>query len=209
MCGRFNAKPVKANRRWAEILPERPTLPIEYRFNTPPTTNIAIITAQGWQVAKWGMVPRWAPEFKSKFSTINARIESVQELRTFKSAWRESRTCVVPAAGYYEWPEYLDKQPYYIHKPGDMLCFAGLWEPWKDGQISCTFLTEEPHGPLADLHDRMPVMLSPDMARCWLEEGTKINPSGSGVCFELEWYPVSKAVNNVRNEGPELIERIS
>jgi putative SOS response-associated peptidase YedK len=98
-------------------------------------------------------------------------------------------------------------QPFhYIHKLGDMM-LAGLWELRKDGRISCTFLTAEPHGALADLHDRMPVMLNPEMAERWLAEGTKMNPSGSGICFEVKFHPVSKAVNSVRNEGPELIER--
>lgn len=162
MCGRYSNHR-QAMERWAKILNDWAKVTEgdgRLRYNVPPTTQIPIVTAEGPHWARWGMVPRWAPEFKSQFSTINARIETVQELRTFKTAWCESRTCLVPAAGYFEWPEYLDKQPYYIHKPDDMLVFAGLWEPWKDGQISCTFLTEEPHGALADLHDRMPAVLS-------------------------------------------------
>lgn len=205
MCGRYNNHR-QAMERWVEILRDWPSDEVRLRYNVAPTTEIPIVTADGVRLARWGMVPNWAKEFKSKFATINARLETVATLPTFRGAWRASRTCLVPAAGYYEWPEYLDKQPYYIHKPGDMLVFAGLWEPWGD-KISCTFLTEEPYGELANLHDRMPVMLSPDYAKRWLTEGTRMNPSGAGVCFELEWYPVSKAVNNVRNDGAELILR--
>lgn len=184
MCGRYNNHR-QAMLRWVEILGDWAMVTEReggLRFNVPPTTQIPIVTVEGVRWARWGMVPVWAEEFKSKFSTIIARIETVEKLPAFRGAWRAGRTCLVPAAGYYEWPEYLDKQPYYIHKPGDM--------------------------PLADLHDRMPVMLSPDMAERWLAEGTKMNSSGSGVCFEVEFYPVNKAVNSVRNEGPELVERI-
>lgn len=131
MCGRYNNHR-QAMERWREILLDWPSDEAWLRYNVPPTSDIPIVTAEGVRIARWGMIPSWAKEFKSKYATFNACIETVGDLPTFRNAWKASRTCLVPAAGYYEWPEYLDKQPYYIHKPNDMLVFAGLWEPWGD-----------------------------------------------------------------------------
>lgn len=207
MCGRYNNH-LQVMHDWANLLKDWPS-DEERKYNTAPTTTIPIVTADGVKMARWGMVPSWSKEFKTKYSTINARIESVKASRLYKSAWEASRTCIVPAAGYYEWREENGvKQPYYIYKPNDLIAFAGLWEPWSD-KMSCTILTEEAFGNTAELHSRMPVTLSLNKAEDWLNRGTEVDPTGCGVNFELEYYPVSRDVNSVRNEGPQLIEPLA
>lgn len=204
MCGRYNNH-LQTMNAWANLLEDWPSSDA-LSYNVAPTTNIPIVTVAGVKSARWGMVPSWSKEFKAKDSTINARIETVRESRLFRSAWEEGRTCIVPAAGYYAWREENGiKQPYYIHKPGDLIAFAGLWEPW-NYQISCTILTEEAFGNTAALHSRMPITLSLSLAEDWLESGTRIDPTGSSINFELDYYPVNQAVNSPANQGPQLIE---
>lgn len=206
MCGRFNNH-LQAMHAWTNLLEGWPSSEA-LSHNVAPTTNIPIVTAGGLKMARWGIIPCWAKEFKTKYSTINARIETVRESRLYRSAWEEGRTCIVPAAGYYEWREENGvKQPYYIHKPGGLIAFAGLWEPW-NYQISCTILTEEAFGNTAELHSRMPITLSLAKAEDWLEHGTQTDPTGSGINFELDYYPVSRAVNSPKNQGEQLIAPI-
>lgn len=206
MCGRYNNH-LQDMQAWADLLVDWPTAK-HLSYNVAPTSNIPIVTTTGTHIARWGMVPSWSPEFKTKYSTINARIESLQGSRLYTPAWEESRTCIVPAAGYYEWREEDgQKQPYYIHKPGDIIAFAGLWEPW-NYQMSCTILTEEAFGNTSELHRRMPITLSLSKAEAWLEKGTVVDPSGSGVNFELQFHPVSRKVNNPEADGAELVQQI-
>lgn len=207
MCGRYNNH-LAVMHAWDKILQDWPG-DAELSYNVAPTTTIPIATKEGVRMARWGLVPSWANEFKTKYSTINARIETVQEKRVYSAPWQASRTCIVPAAGYYEWREENGvKQPYYIHKQGDVIAFAGLWEPWRD-QISCTILTEEAFGNTAALHSRMPITLSLEGAEQWLEQGTQIDPTGSGINFALQYHPVTRAVNSPSAQGEELIKPIA
>ena len=205
MCGRYNNHR-QAMEKWAEILKDWPTDDERLSYNVCPTDIVPIVTKSGLRWARWGMVHRSAREFKSTRSTSNARIETVTERPTFRDAWRESRTCLVPAAGYFEWPDNQRHQPYYFHTPDDTLVFAGIWEPWRD-QVSCTFLTENPRGNVVGIHDRMPVMLTPERALQWLVGGTKVDPTGCNICENLVIYPVNPKMGKNENDGPHLIER--
>jgi putative SOS response-associated peptidase YedK len=195
-------------REFVDLLDEWPP-ESQLSYNVAPTTQIPIITKSGLALARWGMVPSWADEFKTKYATFNARLESVKESKLFAPAWKSARTCLIPAAGYYEWRDELGaKQPYYVHAPDSgLIVFAGLWEPWQD-RMSCTVITMESSGNITDLHIRMPLMLTSELAKTWLNEGPVIDPFASTVCQSVAFHPVSRAVNSSRASGPDLIQPI-
>ncbi len=198
-------------REWRDILQDWPT-DIPTGFNVAPTQIIPAVQAQGTFPMRWGLVPAWSKEPSPQYATFNARLESANSKPAFRDAWRHSRTCLIPALGYYEWrTERGVKQPYFVHAPEDtgLLVLAGLWEQ-REGQYSCTILTRESAGTLAQLYSRMPVMLSPEDACLWLTEGTGSAErlGESRVHLNVRFHAVDGAVGNPRNQGEGLIEPI-
>ena len=183
-------------------------------------------------VAKWGLVPSWAKDPAVGVRAFNARSETVLEKPTFRAAIK-ARRCGVPVQGYYEWkksPDGLSKQPYFVHSAdGSLIVFAGLYEWWKDPAkpdgapdqwlLSTTILTmaSPTEGELATLHDRLPVPLGPEALAEWLDPENRAPGAlleaalAEAWTLAAEWVldPVSAAVGNVRNNGPELIEAIT
>lgn len=219
MCGRFalNSPPALLGECFAvgdmpDLLP---------RHNIAPSQNIPIIRAPAsvreCVLTRWGLVPPWSPTPNTPFNTINARAESVADKPAFRAAFRQRR-CLVIADGFYEWTHAANpKQPYFItQKDRKPFAFAGLWERWeKDGQAleSCTVIVTAANGLMRRIHDRMPVILSPDDYTQWLDAGihdpAKIQPLLKPCPSEwLQAYPVSTAVNNVRNDSERLIRPV-
>ncbi len=170
------------------------------------------------QTLRWGLLPSWAKDETIANRLINARAETLAEKPSFRSAYRKRR-CIVPADGFYEWAKRPDgKQPYYIHaSDGSILAFAGLWERWTrpdDGDVidSFTIVTTAANGRVHPLHDRMPVILAPEAVASWLDPASEPEAVSDllGPCPDawLALHPVTRAVGNVRNEGPELIAAI-
>jgi putative SOS response-associated peptidase YedK len=194
---------------WADILGDWPQ-DAELGYNISPTSMVPIVTNTGAVIARWGLVPKWEKAFTTKYPTHNARLETASEKPSFRSAWKNSRTALVPVAGFYEWrKEGRIKQPYFIHKPDDLLVFAGLWEQWDD-KVSFTILTMQARGGVAGLHHRMPVMLNKTDARNWLGNATENKDLllRSPIFESLEIYGVSTRVNTSRAMGSELAQRI-
>lgn len=153
----------------------------------------------------------------------NARVETVSEKPSFRSAFAKRR-CLIPADGYYEWyrPEKGAKQPFYIHRiDGRSLAMAGLYEWWRDPanpaaepRLTCTVITTAATAELAVIHDRMPVMIDEADWAQWLNPtvvGKDLPPAmlEAGSRLGLVAEPVSVAVGNVRNNGPSLIAPIA
>ena len=180
------------------------------------------------EAARWGLVPGWAKDVKVGVTAFNARIETASEKAHFKNAVKKRRA-LVPATGYYEW-RTVDgvKTPHFIHLPdGELIVFAGLYEWWRNPAaaedspdkwlLSTSILTRESTGELAAIHDRMPVFLAPELMEEWLDphsEGTEelleeVSAGGAEQAERLEFYEVDRAVGNVRNNGPELIEPLT
>ncbi len=206
MCGRFHNQ-VKAMHEWVDVLGDWPA-EAALSYNVSPTQIVPIVVEGATVAARWGLVPGWAKEFASKYPTHNARLETAREKPSFRSAWKHSRTCLVPTAGFYEWRrEGSIKQPYFINKCDDMLVLAGLWEAWND-RVSFTILTVEASGVVAELHHRMPVMLDPQAASTWLDSGTAYADvfQDQEVCQSVVYSPLSTLVNNARNDGPQLLQ---
>lgn len=194
------------------------------RYNAAPMQWLPVIRRRpsGERVIhalRWGLLPSWAKDETIAARLINARAETLSEKPAFRAAYR-ARRCIVPADGFYEWAKRPDgKQPYFIHAPdGTVLAFAGLWERWirpADAEVidSFTILTTEANPRIQPLHDRMPVILAPEVVDVWLDRAT--DPARLSELLtpfpeeRLAMHPVSRAVGNVRNEGPELIAQVS
>lgn len=228
MCGRF----VIARERddLAELF-EIENLEIStsiVSFNIAPTQAVPIVVereidgmpSRELHPARWGLLPSFAKDLSGP-PLFNARIETALEKPSFKEATLHKR-CVVPASGYFEWTK-TDKTPLYIHPPEGMLGFAGIYWWWRDPQkaqsdpsrwvLTCSMLTKDSAPSLAEIHDRNPVMLSPDSLAAWMAPDFETTPElllalsreSDMVADELEFYEVSKAVGSVRNNSPELI----
>lgn len=192
------------------------------RYNASPFLLLPVIRQRpdGQRVChllRWGLIPAWAKEESIGQRLINARGESLAEKASFRSAYR-SRRCVVPVRGFYEWKAVAGgKQPYFIHPAqGEFFGLAGLWERWTqpDGTPLDTFtiVTTEANELLRPLHERMPLILAPEEYGPWLDKATHPELVRQLVVpcppEALALYPVSRAVGNVRNEGPQLIEAL-
>jgi putative SOS response-associated peptidase YedK len=227
MCGRFTLRtPMNEVARAFDLSPGtlergggwRP------RFNIAPSQEIAAIRrdaeggARRMAWLQWGLIPPGADAPTTGYRMINARAESVATRRAFRDAFRRRR-CLVPADGFYEWKRGAKpKQPYYIRLAEDRpFAFAGLWERWHRGDVeiqSCTIITTEANELVAQLHDRMPVILDPHDYDAWLdpgnEDGRRLEPLLAAYPAErMTVYPVSLAVNNPRHDGPACIEKLA
>ena len=192
------------------------------RYNVAPTQNVPIVRrpkdtdGRELVLARWGLIPSWAKDTKIGYRTINARAETVAEKPSFREAFKRRR-CLVVADGFYEWQKQPGgkKQPYFISAASDgPLAFAGLWETWKDPEgdrvESCTIIVTEANDLLRPIHDRMPVILQPGDFDPWLDAPpqdaqTMLKPFAG----DMTLYPVSSRVNNVRNDDPSCIEKLT
>ena len=205
MCGRF-ANHLEWEDLWVWILGDWPA-DAPQRFNVAPTQTVAAFAADGGHAMRWGLVPAWSKEPKTKYSTFNAVIEDVAKKPAYRAAWAAGRRCLIPVLGYYEWrTEQGGKQPYFIRSvEGDPLFLGGLWEAWHgDGHelLSCTVLTREPVASIAHIHNRMPVLLPTELAKVWLTIGV---PEAAAVAVGdapgLTAYAVSRQVKMLGMKG--------
>ncbi len=194
------------------------------RFNVAPTQNAPIITNEHpkeLSFYRWGLVPSWAKDPSAGGRLINARSETVTEKPSFRNA-ASRRRCLVPASGYYEWmPVDGGKQPYYLHPESDgLVAFAGLYEQWwpkdqpdADPLWTATIITTAAPDALGVIHDRTPVILPASMWSDWLSPAITERADVAGMLAavpepRLVPRPVGRAVGNVRNQGPGLIEPV-
>lgn len=194
-------------------------------YNVAPTDPVPVVristTHQGRvvDVARWGLVPPWATDRKVGSRMINARVETVATARAYARPFAVRR-CLVPATGWYEFAPSpaggRRKQPYFITPAdGGVVAFAGLWSVWGQADeklLTCTIVTTPAIGELADVHDRMPLVLSPERWAAWLTapgdaDGLLAPPSALDVAG-LEIRAVGAAVGDVRNDGPDLIKAL-
>jgi len=188
-------------------------------YNVAPTQPVLVIVRNHetrLDKFHWGLVPFWAKDLSIGSRLINARAESVAQKPSFRNAFK-NRRCLIIADGFYEWKGPKgQKQPWYLTVPSDKpFAFAGLWESWKGDAkreyLSCTIITTAASESVRDIHDRMPVILRPQAYDGWLETtnhdiGRLNSILQQGLIQDLIRYPVSKLVNNVRNNDAQCIE---
>ncbi|MGO1544712.1 MAG: SOS response-associated peptidase [Gulosibacter sp.] len=224
MCGRFVVARASAELAVELDIEQVPADPIPESYNVAPTNRIPLVVdAKGsrrLELARWGLVPRWAKDISVGVRAINARSETAAAKPTFREAVKKRRG-IIPVDGYYEWQKHADgsKQPYFIY-PEDrsILLFAGLYEWWKTPEdewlLSATILTRDSAGEeMRALHDRMPVFLAKSDAAQWLAEDrvgdqalvTTVADRAATVAESLTMHPVDPRVGNVRASGEGLI----
>jgi putative SOS response-associated peptidase YedK len=224
MCGRF----VSARKR-LELLEEfsvqRDRVPqdLEPDYNVAPTKQIYAVTAskegeRELRTLRWGLVPFWAKDIKVGAKMLNARAETVAEKPAFRRPFAKRR-CLIPADGYYEWK---NKEPFYIFRTnGGITAMAGIYDLWRDPAVkdeddehaflwSASVITTSATDDVGQIHDRMPMIIEPDLWADWLDPGnTEISQLQAAMVPAMKGaitsYPVSTDVNFVRNNGPELI----
>ena len=216
MCGRIN---IRSNPRdvgkllSVEGVPDFPVL-----FNVAPTQNhpIGHLGSDGQRIVsmmRWGLIPSWAKDLKIGYKLINARSETITEKPSFRSAFKRRR-CLVPVSGFYEWlRDGKEKLPYHIHRQDDgLFAFAGLCETWTKGEVpieSFTIITTSANELMEPIHNRMPVLVSPDNYSLWLDH--EIDPDSLQQLMQpFEWRgfdadPVSQVVNNARHETSDCL----
>jgi putative SOS response-associated peptidase YedK len=190
-------------------------------YNVAPTDPVPIVRrsrrvdARVLSVARWGLVPPWAPDSRGAARMINARAETVATARAYAPSFA-SRRCLVPADGWYEWVRRSPKerQPYFMtRRDGGVMAFAGLWTVSGERLMTCSVVTTAAAGELTAVHDRMPLFLPADRWSAWLDGDAAaaaelLAGPGAEAVAAIEMRPVGTAVGDVRNDGPQLIERV-
>ncbi len=218
MCGRFAFySPSEAT---AALFGVDGALEVEPRYNIAPTQFVAAIRnsesgdeagQREMVMLRWGLIPFWAKDPAIGNRMINARAETVAEKPSYRNAFRHRR-CVVLADGFYEWHrEGSVKVPHFMSlKSGEPFALAGLWESWKDRDTgealqTTTLITTAANDFMAPIHHRMPVILQSEGADEWLAGSNVMLDDVASRTPELQAWPVSREVNNARNQGEQLI----
>ena len=215
MCGRFfldtNVKDIM------EHYNAPPPDIFSARYNIAPTTPVLACTDKGLTFFRWGLIPAWAKDLSMGNRMFNARAETVAEKPSFRHAYRRRR-CLIAANGYYEWRlEDGRKQPYCCHIDHRLFSMAGIWEHWQDAEgneiQSCAVITTEAKQAVSEIHHRMPVHIAPDDYAKWLDCGSEQIVDADELLINTspnyQYYAVSTAVNNSRNEGKELTQGLN
>lgn len=192
-------------------------------YNVAPTDPVPVVrmsSSRGGRVlslARWGLLPPWARDVRAGARMINARAETVASARAYAASF-DRRRCLVPADGWYEWVrrDRGAKQAYFMTPAdGGVLAFAGLWSVWAgagEPVLTCSVITTAALGGLAEVHERMPLVLPPDRWEEWLTgpaDPSRLLAPAERLLSGIEIRPVGPAVGDVRNDGPELIARVA
>jgi putative SOS response-associated peptidase YedK len=229
MCGRYVSPAEAEIERFWHIGRHNWRSPFERvrhaRFNVAPqqgnpNNHIPVIRADSDGTLEltdmqWWLLPFWSPEPKIKYSTFNARVESVATSSSFREPFKRRR-CLIPARGWYEWQALsTGKQPWFFQAPDHtLLAFAGLWDRWeREDQVieSCTIIVGEPSAPVRTIHDRMPFLIPKGKEAEWLAPDLT-DPTAVRALLQpapniaVSFHRVSNRVGNVANDGPELME---
>lgn len=196
-------------------------------WNIKPTQDITVLREDHKQPgvklaqpARWSLTPVWSKTLATRTPLFNARIETVLEKPSFKAS-AKNRRCLIPAEGYYEWTgEKNARVPHFIHHPGELILFAGLYSWWHEPDagddegwhLTTTMLTMDSYGPMEHIHHRIPVFMSEEMLADWIDptiEGVPelygaVEATAREVGNRLEEYEVKP----LRGNGPELITAV-
>ena len=225
MCGRYSTPQQSEAERYFAVHLLR--WQFERSYNVAPSQSVPVIRSAGGQregvMMRWGLVPFFAKGVPPKYSTINARIETIETAASYRGPWQRAQRCIVPAAGFFEW--HVDgsgaKQPFYVHAADQPLFgMAGLWDRSRreDGIVleSCTIITMPANPLMAQIHNapgkqRMPAILPATALDAWLG-GTPAEALAALAPYPADLmvaWPVSVRVNSPRNNDPSLVEALA
>lgn len=193
---------------------------LESSWNVAPTDPVYTIAKRDGQTQlgsmKWGLVPHWAPDAKSIH--INARSATIATSPVFRDSFSRKR-CLIPADGFYEWePPGNGRTPHWVYRAdGHPMVFAGIWASRIDPTTqewhrTCSIITAPAQGTISAIHDRMPLALVPEVWDSWLDRDL-LDPEAALSLLQpidpdsIMEHVVSRQVNSVRNNGPELRDK--
>ena len=194
------------------------------RWNGAPSQELLVIRrnhqtgAVSLDPLRWGLIPYWCQDPKGGRKPINAKCETVHSLPTFRDAYRRRR-CILPVDGFFEWKAIKGqkaKQPYAIAmKDGSPFGIGGLWENWRDPTSSewvrtFAIITTDANDLVAEIHDRMPLILAPTDHTRWLSD--EPDPGDLMRPFPAEpmrMWTISTRVNKPENDDPSIVEPIA
>ncbi len=218
MCGRYTLTapdPARIRGRF----PVGEGVEVRSRFNVAPADDVLAVTTDRdgrprGELLRWGLVPPWSKPGEATLKMINARAETLEERPAYREPFRRFR-CLVVADGFYEWQRHEGRpaQPFHITRPdAEPFAFAGLWSVCHQGEEtirSCSIITTQARGSVADLHDRMPAILPAEAEEEWLSAGTaRERLLELALNSEAQWAelrPVSTAVNDARHDAPDCL----
>lgn len=230
MCGRYvSPEQAAIERQWHIGRHNQPDLsePFAARYNVAPQQGNSANYVPAVRKTEdddlelvrlqWWLLPFWSKEPRIKYSTFNARVETVAKAASFRDPLKRRR-CIIPALGWYEWQELPSGNlPWYLHgAKEELLAFAGLWDRWEGGAEvveSCSVVVGPANKAFEKIHDRMPFVLSNERAEQWLDRGLTdadkvmelLQPNPDDA---ITFHRVSTRVSNARNQGAELIVAI-
>ncbi|MGH6830498.1 MAG: SOS response-associated peptidase [Methylocella sp.] len=221
MCGRYSfTLPPEAIRALFRVMTG---LNLRPRYNIAPTQDVPVIGLEeggnrALKIFRWGLIPRWSKAKPTTAPLINARAEGITGNKIFREAFQKRR-CLVPADGFYEWNKdksLKDSRPWRVFDPDrPAFAFAGVWEAWRNpaGEVTRSFaiVTTEANARIAQIHDRMPVILRSADEDSWLDP-TSAGPRLLSLLApydpdRTDLYRVDARVNNVKNDDPECLAR--
>jgi putative SOS response-associated peptidase YedK len=220
MCGRYRL--ARKKEILAEIFDVANEVDWDPRYNVAPGQDVAVVRQDATQPARsfsrmrWGLIPSWSKDPKSGYKMINARAETIAGKPAFREPF-QSRRCLIPADGFYEWSKYSKgKSPFCLTLADDsVFAFAGIWDRWmnQNGEPieTCSIITTTANSLLADIHDRMPVILRREDYDRWLDPGFRQVEDLSDLLKPhpvdgMRRRPVSTWVNSVKNDDPSCAE---
>lgn len=217
MCGRFAidiSKPTFEKRfgvaqmeiRLAPHYNVCPGMLLPVIFNKPPKDAVLM---------KWGLVPSWSKEPTTKFSTINARAETIMSSPAYRVPFQKQR-CLIPAIGFYEWKKTEDgsKQPYFFQRTdGAPFAFAGIFDRWRDIEqkefLTCAIITCPANETVSPIHPRMPVILDQKEEDMWLDPSQRPDTLKKFLvpidAVDLNSRRISPRINNPQNDEKNII----
>jgi putative SOS response-associated peptidase YedK len=219
VCGRYRL--VRKKEILAEVFDASDDVDWAPRYNVAPGQDVPVIRQDASEpkrslsLVQWGLIPWWAKDPKLGYKMINARAETISDKPAFREPL-QSRRCLIPADGFYEWVKAeKTKLPYCFTLADDsVFAFAGLWDRWRDANgealQTCSIITTSANALVARAHDRMPVILEPENYDLWLDPGFgKIEPLLHLLkpyrAASMHGWRVSPRVNSVENDDPECI----
>ena len=218
MCGRMYLEPSNRLTTLLSYL-EVHKLEVPTRYNIAPTDEVPVIFGaedeRKMADMSWWLHPSWSPhDPKSreahKYPTFNAKIETITTLRSFKNAIRKQRA-IVPGHAFIEWKKGAtnpkEKIPFFIQGVDEPLAFAAMYDVWHDSYFSCAIVTQEPDDYFAQIHDRMPLTLTVEQCKRWLnpnEDVDQLLKDLRGSSIRLAEYEIDPIVNNARNKVPAV-----
>lgn len=224
MCGRYVIEDFQELSETLRQIPFQSTFDFQPNWNATPSQQLPVLIDRDGSLElrqmQWGLIPAWLkPGEKPKVAPINARAETIAEKPMFRNLIKRRR-CLVPANGFYEWRRTGGpKQPYLIHLANEpIMLMAGLYDVRTNEQGekagSYTIITGGPNDVMADIHDRMPMIIHGEDVELWMDhEIQEIGPLEHllqpVLDHEIEMHPVSTGVNSVKNNNPELVKPIA